>query len=392
MTSHSGIAQAIDALPEGLREQLVARGFDANAFIALAARVRNGTALEASRLGPEVQALDWGGVARLPAAGSGEEQILRERGEELLRSRAVALVVMAGGMATRMGGVVKALVELWPGRSFLDIRLAERAALKARYGTTLPLWWMSSFATDAALREALSSRGVDDAVTTFEQNMSLRLTSEGDLFLDDDGTPSCYATGHGDLPEALERSGLLTAFRAQGGRFVWVVNVDNLAATVDPVVLAAHAQANVDVTVEVVPRLSGDKGGMAVTDGVRASLAEDFRLPPGFQKESAAVFNTNTLLFNVESLEHYRSDWTWVPAVKEIAGRKAVQCERLIGEVTSHLKTQFLCVPRESDASRFLPIKDVAELDRMREPLAAALRARGIMPNVSGVVPRGMFR
>ena len=33
---------------------------------------------------------------------------------------------MAGGMATRMGSVVKALVEALPGRTFLDLRLAER--------------------------------------------------------------------------------------------------------------------------------------------------------------------------------------------------------------------------------------------------------------------------
>ncbi len=32
----------------------------------------------------------------------------------------LAFVVLAGGMATRMGGVVKALVEPLPGRTFLD--------------------------------------------------------------------------------------------------------------------------------------------------------------------------------------------------------------------------------------------------------------------------------
>ena len=36
------------------------------------------------------------------------------------------MVVLAGGMATRMGGVVKALVEIVPGLTFMDARLAER--------------------------------------------------------------------------------------------------------------------------------------------------------------------------------------------------------------------------------------------------------------------------
>ena len=45
-------------------------------------------------------------------------------------------------------------------------------------------------------------------LTTFEQNVSLRLTPEGALFLDEHGQPSVYSTGHGDLPDALRRSGL----------------------------------------------------------------------------------------------------------------------------------------------------------------------------------------
>ena len=51
-------------------------------------------------------------VVELPEAGSAEAAQLAELGLEALREGQVAFVLMAGGMATRMGGVVKALVEV----------------------------------------------------------------------------------------------------------------------------------------------------------------------------------------------------------------------------------------------------------------------------------------
>ena len=60
--------------------------------------------------------------------------------------------------------------------------------------------------------------------------MSLRLTPAGELYFED-GKPSPYATGHGDLPEALRKSGLLERFLAsRGDGYVWIANLDNLGA------------------------------------------------------------------------------------------------------------------------------------------------------------------
>ena len=42
---------------------------------------------------------------------------------------------------------------------------------------------------------------------------------------------------------------------------------------------------------------------------------------------------------------------------KNVEGRKAVQIEHLIGELTAHLSTAFLKIPRQGPQSRFLPIK-----------------------------------
>ena len=55
-----------------------------------------------------------------------------------------------------------------------------------------------------------------------------------------------------------------------------------------------------------------------------------------------------------------------------------IQFERLVGEVTSHLATRFLRVSREGEASRFLPVKDPAELEARRPEIEAVAKARGI--------------
>jgi UTP--glucose-1-phosphate uridylyltransferase len=68
-------------------------------------------------------------VLDVPDAASAAYADLRARGVAALQRGEVALCLLAGGMATRMGGVVKALVDALPGRTFLDLRLGENAHL-----------------------------------------------------------------------------------------------------------------------------------------------------------------------------------------------------------------------------------------------------------------------
>jgi UTP--glucose-1-phosphate uridylyltransferase len=161
-----------------------------------------------------------------------------------------------------MGGVVKALVEVLEGKSFLELRLRENAALERLAGRPVPLWLMTSEATDEPLRGALARLEAPAHVRTFVQGLSLRLTADGALFRDGRGEPSAYATGHGDLVDALRRSGLLEPFRANGGKAVWITNVDNLGATVDTAILGAYLEAGTTLQVEVCDKVPGDKGGL----------------------------------------------------------------------------------------------------------------------------------
>jgi UTP--glucose-1-phosphate uridylyltransferase len=319
-----------------------------------------------------------GDVLPLPERGTPEHARLEELGAAALRRGEVGLVVLAGGMATRMGGVVKALVEAVDGLTFLDIRLREMDVVERRYGRRAPLLVMTSAATDGPIREALGDRADGTAIGLFQQGVALRETPEGDVFRDDAGNPSEYAQGHGDLVDAVRDSGLLGRFVDGGGTTLMLANLDNLGATLDAAVVGWHLAHDAALSCEVVAA-GGDRGGWPVRWNGRPVILEEFRLPPGFDASSAGVFNTNTFHADARALLHHDGEWTWFTVEKTVDGRPAIQRERLLGELTSHLATRFVQVPREGPESRFLPAKDFDELAARRPELRAALTARGIL-------------
>ena len=302
--------------------------------------------------------------------GSSERRQLEAEGTAALRRGELGVVILAGGMATRFGSTVKALATLpCPGEPrFLDVKLADAR----RWNGAVPVTLMTSFATHDAIARALGDRS---PVMVAPQFVSLRVTPTGDLFLTEDGIPSPHSTGHGDLPEALRLSGVLAKLRRAGVRTVLVSNVDNVGATVDPALYAMHRRSGAKISVELVAKADGDRGGLPVLRDGRLVLAETFRLPGGFPDEAFPLFNTNTLWIDLEALEGSYS-WTWCPVTKKVDGREAIQFERLVGELTWWNDTRYLHVERDGVASRFLPIKERDDLARLSDRLRAVVEAQ----------------
>ncbi|MFT3773896.1 MAG: UTP--glucose-1-phosphate uridylyltransferase [Minicystis sp.] len=374
MSLHDQLA----SLPKPLIERLDARGF-APARLEAWAKTIGVDRDKRNRLAGKVEAPYPGDVTPMPEPGTEAHIHATARGMAALRSGEVALCLLAGGMATRMGGVVKSLVEALPGHTFLDLRLGENAHISQVSGKRLPLWMMTSEATEGPIREALGSKLDPEYLTTFEQHVSLRLTPEGTLFHDEQGQPSVYSTGHGDLPDALRMSGLLQKFIARGGKTVWVANIDNLGATVDPTVLGFHLGHGAPVTVEVVEKVGTDRGGVPVRWNGRPIITEEFRLPLEFDPSTVRVFNTNTFLIGAEALASLAMEWTYVEVEKKIGEAKAVQFERILGEITATLEPRFIRVPRTEAGSRFLPVKDMPELEKRRPEIELIARERGMI-------------
>jgi UTP--glucose-1-phosphate uridylyltransferase len=393
--SESELRKELSTISAALRARLDAAGFDAERLVALAAPLfaraagqPTGDRDARNRIGGVVEPPRPGDVHDAPVPGSPEHARLSAVGAEAIRRGEVAFCVLAGGMATRMGGVVKALVEAFDGKSFLQLRLNENAMWSRRAGSPVPLWLMTSEATEAPIREALARAGAPAHVATFKQDLGLRLTKEGHLFLGEDGQPSTYAPGHGDLLDALRRSGFLASFVNRGGKHVWITNLDNLGASIDEALLGWFIEQNADVMVELAPKAPGDRGGIPVwADSENAGggttrrlqVLEEFRLPPGFDADAVRVFNTNTFLVRAEALLYAQVRYAWFEVEKKVGGGVAVQFERLLQELTAAMPAAYVRVPRDGAASRFLPVKDFDDLAKRREDIRAVARARGMI-------------
>jgi UTP--glucose-1-phosphate uridylyltransferase len=348
-------------------------GFDETLFESLRKRVASGElSAESNVIRGSIEPPVSADITKLPAPGEPGYDDARDAGLAALSRNEVAQVILAGGMATRFGGVVKAVLAAVDGRSFLEAKLLQTAALEKRLACRIPVALMTSFATDDAIRAHVAECRLGDPLV-FHQFVSLRLEANGDLFRDANGRASLYAPGHGDLFQALRRSGTLAALREEGVRTVTISNVDNLGARVDPAVVGAHVLGGKPLTCEVA-RKEGDMGGAPVRVDGKLQLVEGPRFPPDFDQSLTPVFNTNTALFDLDALD-VDYDLTWLYVRKSVAERTAVQLERLYHEASALVPTQYLEVPRRGPRGRFSPIKTPTDLqhaqDDLRELVAA---------------------
>lgn len=358
---------------DATRRELSRFGFDPAQLERFVARLRDNAAEAATHVTGTITPLEAHDVSVLPARGSKEHAVLVERGMAALRAGEVGVVILAGGMATRFGGVVKAAVPVTHGKTFLGLKVADIAHHELR----VPIYVMTSFAThdriDAQVREE-SLAGVE----TFPQLVSVRLTPNGELFHEADGSLSPYATGHGDLTFALRASGTLQAFRERGGKLLFMSNVDNLGATLDPAIIGAHLASGAAITAEVVRKEKGDKGGAPARLDGTPQIIEAFRFPPAFDQDSIPLFNTNTFVFDAAAIDR-DFDLTFFRVEKKVEDHKVIQFERLVGQLTAFLPSHFVEVPRSGNDGRFQPVKDPEELEARRGDIENILRARGIL-------------
>jgi UTP--glucose-1-phosphate uridylyltransferase len=366
----------LDEVDPASREVLVRHGFDAEAFEGRRSALREGTLTkDANVVQGVVEPPEPGDLTPLPDPGEPGFDAAVAAGVEALRGGEIALVVLAGGMATRFGGGVKAAAEAFDGMSFLEVKLRETDRLRTALGAEVPVVLMTSFATDTVVRAHVAELGLGEPLF-FTQTAAPRLRPDGSLFAGADGRASLYGPGHGDVLACIRASGVLDELLARGVRSVVITNVDNLAARVDPAITGMHVLAATGFTSEVVGKGRDSGGAPARVDG-RPQLVEAFRFPPGFDQTTIPVFNTNTSLITVEALRE-PVELTWLLVEKQVDGETAIQFERLYHELSAHVSSMFLVVPRHGPRGRFLPVKEPADLEAatplLRELLAAPVQ------------------
>ena len=114
--------------------------------------------------------------------------------------------------------------------------------------------------------------------------------------------------GHGDLYPAMLGSGTLDKLLAQGFKYMFVSNSDNLGATMDLKLLTWFAQSGSPFAMECCQRTDADKkGGHLAKRGSKLLLRESAQCPDEDEKAFQDVskhkfFNTNNLWVDLEAL------------------------------------------------------------------------------------------
>jgi UTP--glucose-1-phosphate uridylyltransferase len=305
-------------------------------------------------------------LLHLPDRGTAARRHLMDLGRANLHRCAV--VKLNGGRSTTMGGTVpKCMVPAKDGRSFLDIAMGQIMAANDRYGVEMPLVLMNSFFTDHVTEKIVGRTPL--IIMNFIQNEYPRIRSDNRMPLDTGKDDDWCPAGHGDFFASLHGSGLLDDLLELGFRYVFISNIDNLAAEMSPLLLGRMVDGGHDFVMEVTRKTPADKkGGAPAYYRDRLSLLEIAQVPENRREEFQDIgrfgyFNTNNLWVDLKALKALlaRGDLN----LPIILNRKHV-CDTDVIQIETAMGAGVQCFDRPGlvavERTRFAPVKTVSDL------------------------------
>ncbi|MCI0359933.1 MAG: UTP--glucose-1-phosphate uridylyltransferase [Planctomycetaceae bacterium] len=245
--------------------------------------------LSAKAQPPRAMRLDGGGV-------SFSKEDARRRGAELLRGGKVAMILVAGGLGTRLGfDQPKGMYPIGPlsGRSLFQVFFEQLKSASRHYGERIPLYLMTSPATDETTRQFLrenSNFGLPaDDVRIFCQSTMWALDDRGEQILME--SPSSLflgPDGHGGMLAALAKSGGLKQAQSAGIEHFFYGQIDNpLTQICDERLLGSHICAGSEMTTQVIrKRHPLERVGNVVSIDGRTHVIEYSDLPDEFARQT----------------------------------------------------------------------------------------------------------
>jgi UTP--glucose-1-phosphate uridylyltransferase len=318
-------------------------------------------------------------VESLPDA----EDLVDEAGPELLDQAVV--IKLNGGLGTSMGmSGPKSLLHAKGEDTFLDLIARQVLSLRERSGARVPLVLMNSFATREASLAELGEGLSADLAPDFVQHKEPKVLVDGlepAQWPADPGLEWC-PPGHGDLYTALQTSGLLSQMLDGGYRYAFVSSSDNLAAVLDPRILAWMAREEAPFVMEVADRTAADRKGGHVARSPETGgllLREVAQCPDedldAFQDVARhRYFNTNTIWLDLQAVAAELERRDGVLGLPLIRNKKTVdpsdksspavfQIETAMGAALDVIEgARALRVPR----TRFTPVKTTNDLLALR--------------------------
>ncbi|MEC8557214.1 MAG: UDPGP type 1 family protein [Planctomycetota bacterium] len=349
----------------------------------------------------EESKVDWSSIAeraepppavrlgRTPAFG--DAITARKRGEKLLRDGKVAAILVAGGQGTRLGfDKPKGLFPIGPvsGRSLFQIHCDRLLAMMQRYDVSIPLFVMTSPATDQETREYFAKNnnfGLEpEQLQVFCQGtMPAVDDSTGEVLLSEKHQIALSPDGHGGVLAALDNTGCLQSAKETGIEYFFYAQVDNpLVQLCDPSLLGYHALAESQLTTQVVEkRFATEKVGNVVLVDDKVQIIEYSDLPDAAaektNEDGSLKFwagNIAVHIFNRDFLQSVASDAEGLPfhqAHKKVpfvddsgeliepATPNAIKFERFVFDLLPMAEKAIVV---EGDASEvFAPVKNAED-------------------------------
>ena len=187
----------------------------------------------------------------------------RQHGEQLLRQSRVGVILVAGGMGSRLGfDQPKGMYPIGPisRKTLFQIHLEKVLAVRRRYGVPMPIYVMTSAATDQPTRQFLEAHRffglpAEDVVLFCQGLMPAVDAQTGKLLLESPGRLALSPDGHGGLIQAMARSGALQDAQNRGLEHFFYFQVDNpLVPVCDPAFLGWHRLAQSEMTTLVIAK------------------------------------------------------------------------------------------------------------------------------------------
>lgn len=202
---------------------------------------------------------------------------LEAEGLYLLRENKVAVLMVAGGLSTRMEiQEHRGNLPIGPvtNRTIFQLQGEKVAAMRERYAPQL-LWLVLTSPeiheiVVASFKRAAYFGFPPDSVYFFQQKSFPVLDSEGNPVVLPDGRYLEAPCGHGGVFEALQNSGLLARLHDVGIEHLFCFQYPNVLEQIfDPVMLGYHHTRNFGVTVKAVTNYSVDEplGRCVAIDG-----------------------------------------------------------------------------------------------------------------------------
>lgn len=356
----------------------------------------------------QVEKIDWSVLDNLHShsdfSGKGEIQPLSglripeiekkkqeffEIGKQALQKDEVCAVILAGGMATRLGlNGPKGLYDIGVTRTlyifeqlFENIKDVNRAC-----DCTVPVAIMTSESNDEPTKAFFAEQNYfgypAEKVFFFRQEMAPCVDFDGKAFTDGK-LVATSPNGNGGWFSSLVRSGVMDQLEKIGVQWLNVVAVDNVLQRIcDPVFVGATIQANVNCGAKVVVKVAPEeKVGVLCLKNGRPDIVEYYEMDKETSEERDEEGNLKfsfgvilNYLFRLPRLKETLGEKIPVHVVRKKITRKDKEGNKLTPDKENGFKFETLvvdmialmqtCLPFEVDRNKeFAPIKNASGTD-----------------------------